>query len=286
MAVACDLSGFSPAVLGMASAGEEFAIHYSEFTRSLTTFFGMARPAAAGHWWFGKDIGALEGARDAGRAWCVGAAAGSDSNKAGMSFRFRVIELATAPSIKDSELWADGGRSGWCSRVQSLRYWTRQRQVRAMMARMVDPAVGWPAGTALRPTLPRPEMAFSDPPARLADDGGGLVRFQVEQKPTLPSEAAHGKEGIKIFLIGTKLPMSLKKKDRGRRAGETKRPFAPRSAEARREEETKAQDSAQAISSVLKSRVPLPVQDRSQWQFQISDISDGTFFSEAIPPSY
>jgi hypothetical protein len=226
MALACDLSGFSPAVLGMASAGEEFAIHYSEFTFHSPLSLGWLVPPRRVTGGFGKDIGALEGSRDAGRAWCVGAAAGSDANKAGMSFRFRVIELATAPSIKDSELWADGGRSGWCSRVQSLRYWTRQRQVRAMMARMVDPAVGWPAGTALRPTLPRPEMAFSGPPARLPMTRA--VSFAFNLNTTRPCRGRRRVERMarRNFSNGTKLPISSKTKDRGRRVGETKLPFA------------------------------------------------------------
>jgi hypothetical protein len=93
--------------------------------------------------------------------------------------------------------------------------------------RTVDPAAGWPAGTALRPTLPRPEMAFSDPPARLADDGAVSFAFKLNRSP--PSEAVHGKDGIKFFLNrNKKLPMSLKTKSRGRRVGETKLPFAPK----------------------------------------------------------
>jgi hypothetical protein len=63
--------------------------------------FGMAHHAAAGGGrWDGLVNPRAQGL--VGTSWCVAPADGSKTNKAGMFLRFRVIELVTARSIKDS----------------------------------------------------------------------------------------------------------------------------------------------------------------------------------------
>jgi len=112
------------------------------------------------------------------------AAAGRGANEAGMSFRFRVIELANCRFDQGFGIVGRRPPIGLVFWVQSPRSWTRRQQVRVLRGR--ERLTLPPRGAALRPTDGSPEMAFSDPyvkairnrAARLANDWGDLTRIQ------------------------------------------------------------------------------------------------------------